>query len=120
MRFSPAVLFLCSLAGCLAPRSVDGVHWNALENCGENATACVSRGQVYCSDLDPDACEHELVFHQRHGGRHQEPWRAYGGIPFTIVTNPGSDPAWRAGDCMMRSDRGPVVRCDARIPVSAR
>jgi hypothetical protein len=107
------------LAGCLAPRTVDGVRWNDLSRCPPGATACTVRQwgtlEIFCSDLDPLACEHELVFHRRHGGTHREPWRRAGGIPYTIVIDPGTDPAWRAGDCMMRSDRGPIVRCSADV-----
>ncbi len=108
-------LLLCLLlSACAQPYVKDGVHWNDLSKCERGAGACYMAGEVYCSDVDPILCQHELVFHKRNGGGHEE-WKSYGGIPYAVVTDAGRNKDYRKGDCMMRADNGPITHCDARI-----
>lgn len=116
-----AIVFLCEIAGCAEVKVYqrDGItiHENDTSACAKYASGCTTPDgkNVYFSEFDPGAFDHEFVFHAKNHGRHMEPWKAYNGIPYTIVTDAGSNTDWRNGDCMMRPDSGPVRKCDGRI-----
>lgn len=115
------VVMVCAFPGCAEIKVYqrDGitVHENDLSACAKYASGCTTPDgkNVYYSEFDAAAFEHEFIFHAKNHGRHIEPWNSYNGIPYTIVTDAGSNADWKVGDCMFRPDRGPVRKCDGRI-----
>lgn len=118
------VIALCLMVGAFGCAEVkvyqrDGItmHANDLSACATHASGCTTPDgkNVYYSEFDLAALDHEFVFHAKNHGKHKEPWLSYNGIPYTLVTDAGTNMDWRNGDCMMRTDAGPVRKCDGRI-----